>query len=247
MDVTVAPLRRVLFGLVVWIFPWGSQRIRGAPSGEVVAKIRGRSSRRSTRRPCYCGSPGTLAVLPLALGRQPHPLDVWRGGSSSRALGGTLALGATFVVVPIVQIIKSVPLAPLRPGIGEAAFAMLLPLCQETADDGRRALRSPTNSPILRSPLARRRDPPHLAGESVGVRDGTHTGSPTRLALSSSDPSPSIRSETLFGSRCEAPRRLRHVFLLCGVALLHAACRLRGSGGETSHEIAVTEFRARGV
>ena len=50
----------------------------------------------------------------------------------ARALGGALALGAAFVVVPIVQMIKSVPLAPSGWGIGEAAFAKLLPLYGES-------------------------------------------------------------------------------------------------------------------
>ena len=128
----------VLFGLVVGIFLVGSQRIRGAllpkervakiPGGKILATL-------DEAAVLYRGSPGTLAVcLSLSVGN--HILSMVAWWLFVQALGGTLALGATFVVVPIVQIIKSVPLAPSGWGIGEAAFAMLLPLYQETATMG---------------------------------------------------------------------------------------------------------------
>ena len=71
------------------------------------------------------GARGRSAVcLSLSVGNH-NPLD---GGVVAfvQALGGTLALGATFVVVPIVQIIKSVPLRR-RAGIWRGGLRDALP------------------------------------------------------------------------------------------------------------------------
>lgn len=128
----------VLFGLAAGLVVVGSRRVRRAlfPK-ERLARIPGGKLLEAVDEAAalFRTSPGTVgAALALSIGN--HILSMVAWWLFAKALGGTLALGATFVVVPIVQIIKSVPIAPSGWGIGEAAFAVLLPLYQESATMG---------------------------------------------------------------------------------------------------------------
>ena len=79
----------------------------------------------------YRGRPWVL-VGAIGLSCCNHVLSMiawWLIGS---ALGGTLSMGPYFVIVPIIQMAKSVPLTPAGWGVGEALFAKLLPLYGET-------------------------------------------------------------------------------------------------------------------
>ncbi|MBI3818143.1 MAG: flippase-like domain-containing protein [Planctomycetes bacterium] len=128
----------VLAGLVVGVVFIVNSRIRHAvfpphrvakmPGGKILTII-------DEAVVLYGGSPKTLLTcLFLSIGN--HVLSMIAWWFFVAALHGKLALGATFVVVPIIQMIKSVPLAPAGWGVGELAFNKLLPLYGESGTAG---------------------------------------------------------------------------------------------------------------
>lgn len=128
----------VLGGMLFGIIIIGSGKIRNIllpreraaklPGGKVILTIEEAIS-------LYGGSPGTVGIcLLLSIGN--HVLSMIAWWLFVKSLGGVLAMGATFVVVPIIQIIKSVPLAPAGWGVGELAFNQLLPLYGESGTLG---------------------------------------------------------------------------------------------------------------
>lgn len=128
----------VLGGLLCGIVVFGNGKIRGMlfprdrvaklPGGKILATIDDAAN-------LYGGSGGTIVIcLLLSIGN--HVLSMIAWWLFVKALGGVLAIGATFVVVPIIQIIKSVPLAPAGWGVGELAFSQLLPLYGESGTLG---------------------------------------------------------------------------------------------------------------
>lgn len=128
----------VLFGLLAGLLVFGSRTVRTKllprklltrlPGGGLVLTI-------DEAVTLYRGSPGTLAAC-VGLSIANHVVSMVAWWLFARALGGSLELGAAFVVVPIVQMIKSVPLTPSGWGVGEATFGKLLPLYGETAAMG---------------------------------------------------------------------------------------------------------------
>lgn len=83
----------------------------------------------------YRGRPGVLlAAIGLSCGN--HVLSMIAWWLIGTALGGVLTIGPYFVIVPIIQMAKSVPLTPSGWGVGEALFAKLLPLYGESATLG---------------------------------------------------------------------------------------------------------------
>lgn len=128
----------VVGGLAAGLVFMGSEAVRGLlfppariarmPGGKIIQTINEAAS-------LYRGATGTLSIcLILSIGN--HALSMVAWWLFVKALGGVLALGATFVVVPIVQMIKSLPLAPSGWGVGEAAFKELLPLYGESGTLG---------------------------------------------------------------------------------------------------------------
>jgi hypothetical protein len=128
----------VLAGLVAGMSIVSSKAVRAAffppervakmPGGKIIATL-------DEAATLYRGSPTTLAIcLLLSIGN--HVLSMIAWWLFAMALGGTLSLGATLVVVPIIQMIKSVPLAPAGVGVGEVAFQSLLPLYGESGTLG---------------------------------------------------------------------------------------------------------------
>jgi uncharacterized protein (TIRG00374 family) len=124
----------VLFGLLGGVVVLGSstvrrillprERLERMPGGKLLLTL-------DEAVTLYRSSLGTLGAC-FALSILNHVLSMVAWWLFVKALGGALALGATFVVVPIVQMIKSVPLTPSGWGIGEATFAKLLPLYGES-------------------------------------------------------------------------------------------------------------------
>ncbi|MFN0205383.1 MAG: YbhN family protein [Planctomycetota bacterium] len=128
----------VLGGLLGGMFMIGNATIRNLlfpparlakiPGGKIIATLNDAAA-------LYRGAPGTLGIC-LLLSVMNHVLSLIAWWLFVEALGGILSLGATFVVVPIVQMIKSAPLSPSGWGVGEFAFQKLLPLYGESATLG---------------------------------------------------------------------------------------------------------------
>ena len=105
-----------------------AERLAKLPGGKLVAKV-------DEALHLYSGRPGVLVVA-LALSLSNHALSMVAWWLFAKALGGLLTIGACFVVVPVVQMAKSAPIAPAGWGIGEGLFAKLLPLYGESATLG---------------------------------------------------------------------------------------------------------------
>ncbi len=129
LRVVALPIVLVFVATLVALGIGASARLRGLLlRNRLVMRLPGSSLLMRLDEACalYRKSPGLIAAS-VGLSCVNHVLSMIAWWCFDVALGGQLTLGAAFVVIPLLQIAKSVPISPAGVGWGEWLASTLLP------------------------------------------------------------------------------------------------------------------------